>query len=470
MVTNRSIGFQSLLVFLQLILVTLSYWGWLALWEPSLFQDRIALEKYLLYNEFLLVGVLFGARGKNHSQGPHHEFVNAIRRSWRQGVLGLFAVFSLVIALQDTFVSRSFLLSYIPWLGLTLLFSNYVAPTWLGQWAFAGVREERVVLAGTTEQAQLLKPWLERKRVIGLKPIGVVNLEPAKKAHTNGKNGSFRVLGNFDQMAEILKKEAATQLIVLDLSLGQERLRNLTQLCEGASVRILALDGLDAYFNHTTMILDDDGIRLIALREEPLESPTNRFIKRGLDLLVSLPVVCLLLPVITVIVWLLQRVQSPGPVIFRQARVGMRGETFMMWKYRTMHVNNGDEARQASKADDRIFPAGRWLRKLSIDELPQFINVLKGDMSVVGPRPHMQRHEDLWSAAMRKYVVRRFIRPGITGYAQIKGFRGEIHGMADIHNRVERDIYYLENWSLSLDLVIIFQTVAQCFRPPKSAY
>jgi len=470
MVTNRSIGFQSLLVCLQLVLVTISYWGWLALWEPGLFQDHVAVEKYLLYNEFLLIGVLFGARGKRYSQGPHHEFVDAIRRSWRQGVLGLFSVFALVIALQDTFVSRSFLLSYVPWLGLTLLFSNYLAPVWLGRWAFAGVREERVVLAGTAEQAQKIQPWLERKRVIGLNPIGVVCPNGAGKTNGKAQNGSFRVLGNLDQMDQILKNEAITQLIVLDLSLGAERLRNLTQLCEEASVRILAVDGLDSYFNHTTMIFEDDGVRLIALREEPLENPTNRAIKRTLDLLVSIPIVFLLLPVITFFVWAFQRAQSPGPTFFRQARIGMRGETFLMWKYRTMHPHHGNEAKQATKTDDRIYPAGRWMRRLSVDELPQFINVLTGDMSVVGPRPHMEKHEELWIAAMRKYVIRRFIRPGITGYAQVKGFRGEVRNISDIHNRVERDIHYLENWSLSLDLVIIFQTAKECIFPPKSAY
>ena len=470
MVTNRSIGFQSLLVCLQLALVTLSYWGWLALWEPSLFQDRTGEEKYLLYNEFLLIGVLFGARGKRHTQGPHHEFVDAIRRSWRQALLGLFAVFALVIALQDTFVSRSFLLSYVPWMGLTLLFSNYLGPVWLGRWAFAGVREERVVLAGTAEQALKIQPWLERKRLIGLNPIGVVCPNGEGKANGKVKNGAIRVLGSLDQMDQIFKQEAITQLIVLDLSLGPERLRNLTQLCEEASVRILAVDGLDSYFNHTTMIFEDDGVRLIALREEPLENPTNRMIKRMVDLLVAAPIVFLVLPIITVFVWVIQRAQSPGPIIFRQARIGMRGETFEMWKYRTMHMNHGNEAKQATQADNRIFPAGRWMRKLSIDELPQFINVLKGDMSVVGPRPHMRKHEELWIAAMRKYVIRRYIRPGITGYAQVKGFRGEVRSLADIHNRVERDIHYLENWSLSLDLVIIFQTAKECIFPPKSAY
>lgn len=120
--------------------------------------------------------------------------------------------------------------------------------------------------------------------------------------------------------------------------------------------------------------------------------------------------------------------------------------------------------------DRRIFPLGVWMRKLSIDELPQFINVLFGDMSVVGPRPHMLQHDDMFIKIMRNYSVRRFVHPGITGWAQVRGFRGEIHTEQDARNRVEADIYYLENWSLSLDFLIILKTIKQCLFPLRTAY
>ena len=472
MLGERSIGIRTLSLLSLLVLVALSFWGWLLIWEPGLFVERAALERYVLYNEFLLIGILFGLGGKRHAEGPHQEFTLAARRSTRQAILGLFCVFFVVFIIQDTAISRSFFLSYIPALYVTLLFSNLLLPKALAKWAFSGDREERIALAGTLEQASQFKPWLERKSVLGLRTIGVVCPQPSNGNGTNGNgNGTpFPVLGPFDQMGEILQKSAITQLIVLDLSLGSERLRKLTQLCESAAVRLVALHDLNTYFNHTTTTFEDDGVRFIGLREEPLESPFNRFVKRVLDLAVSLPVVVLVLPFISLIVLVLQRWQSPGPVFFKQRRVGMMGHQFQMFKFRTMHATQGNDSRQASKDDPRVYPAGRWLRRLSLDELPQFLNVLRGEMSVVGPRPHLETHEEVWVSVMRKYVIRRFIRPGITGWAQVNGFRGEIHSEKDILKRVEADIYYLENWSLSLDLLVIVRTVLQFLIPPRSAY
>jgi putative colanic acid biosynthesis UDP-glucose lipid carrier transferase len=470
MLGNRSFGIRALSVFLLVVLVTFSYWGWFFIWQSELMIDITAVEKYLVYNEFLLIGILFGGATRSPAFSSQSEFVEAVRSSGRQAVLGLFTVFVLVFALHDTFLSRSFFFSYIPCLYGTLLFSNYILPKWLGRWAFSGNREERVALAGTIEQAGQFKPWLERKALLGLRAVGMVCPRP------NGTNGAdegvapFPVLGCMDELSGILKSAAITQLIVLDLSLGPQRLGELVQLCEERAVRLLALHNLDSYFNHTTMTFEDDGVRFIGLRDEPLESPMNRFLKRIMDLLIAIPVVLVVLPVVTLLVWLIQRFQSPGPVFFKQSRIGMMGREFEVIKYRTMHMNHGSEHTQASKDDPRVYPAGYWLRRLSLDELPQFINVLKGDMSVVGPRPHLKKHEEVWLRIMQKYVIRRFIRPGITGWAQVSGFRGEIRTEKDIQKRVEADIHYLESWSLSLDLAILLKTAKHCLLPPPTAY
>jgi lipopolysaccharide/colanic/teichoic acid biosynthesis glycosyltransferase len=169
-------------------------------------------------------------------------------------------------------------------------------------------------------------------------------------------------------------------------------------------------------------------------------------------------------------VWLAQHFQSPGPLFHAQTRAGMQNRQFTIYKFRTMHVHNGDIARQAREGDERVYALGKWFRKLSIDELPQFWNVLKGDMSIVGPRPHLIEHNAQFSEFMGNYHVRAFVKPGITGLAQVRGFRGEAHNRSDIAQRVECDIEYLENWNLSLECGIILRTFVHLINPPRSAY
>jgi exopolysaccharide biosynthesis polyprenyl glycosylphosphotransferase len=465
MVSHRTIGIRTITLFWQLVIVTISFWGWFFIWQGSFFEGPASLHRYILYNEFLLIGVLFGLGNNRKATGPQKEWVTANRKSVRQTFFGFFSVFLVVFALKDNWISRSFFFSYLPWLYSSLLFTNLWLSRTLEQWTLSGEREERVALAGTIAQAIQLKPWLDRKKEMGVKTVGLVCSES-----WSGNASPFPVLGTLEEMGDILQRQSVTQLIVLNLSVGGERLRHLTQLCEDAAVRLVVLHDLNSYFNHTTTVFDDDGIRFIGLREEPLENPMNRLVKRGLDLAVAVPVVFLLLPLISAAVWLLQRTGSPGPLLFAQRRNGVLGRPFKIYKYRTMHVSHGNESRQATKNDSRIFPGGAWLRKSSIDELPQFINVLVGNMSIVGPRPHMPEHDEMFVKITRNYSVRRFIRPGITGWAQVNGFRGEIHGEKDVQNRVEADIYYLENWSFSLDCLIILKTAMACIRPPRSAY
>jgi exopolysaccharide biosynthesis polyprenyl glycosylphosphotransferase len=465
MLANRSIGIRTLALLCQLVIVTLSFWGWLFIWESSIFEESAQLQHYTLYNEFLLIGVLFGLRNKREASGPSKDWVIANRKSVQQAILGLFSVFLVVFALKDTLISRSFFFSYLPWMYSALLFTNFWLPRSLGHWVFSGVREERVALAGTPENVGRIKQWLDRKSVMGLKTVGLVPTEPC-----SGTAAPVPVLGTLDQMGDILRVNGITQLIVLDLSAGSERLRYLTQLCEDAAVRLVVVHDLNSYFNHNTVVFEDDGVRFIGLREEPLESPLNRVAKRMLDITVAALVVFLILPFTNLLVWVLHRIYSPGPLYYRQVRNGMLGRPFSIYKYRTMHVDNDNEDRQAAKNDSRIFPAGAWLRKLSVDELPQFINVLLGEMSIVGPRPHLPKHDEIFVKVMRNYLVRRFIRPGITGWAQVNGFRGEIHHESDIQNRVRADIHYLEHWSFSLDCLIMLKTVKHCIIPPQTAY
>lgn len=202
---------------------------------------------------------------------------------------------------------------------------------------------------------------------------------------------------------------------------------------------------------------------------EPLNKLNNRIIKRAFDITFSSAVLLCMLPFLPIIAIII-KLQSPGPLIFKQSRTGLNGKTFMCYKFRSMHVNKNADTVQATKDDPRKFPFGNFMRKTNIDEFPQFFNVLKGDMSIVGPRPHMVFHTEKYSQLIGKYMVRHFSKPGITGYAQVTGFRGETEQLWQMEGRIKKDIWYIENWSIWLDVKIIFLTAWSIIHPDKAAY
>ena len=202
---------------------------------------------------------------------------------------------------------------------------------------------------------------------------------------------------------------------------------------------------------------------------EPLSQPFNQFVKRTFDIVMSLIVCVIMLPFIPLIAYLIKR-QSPGPLFFKQERTGLNGKTFICLKFRSMHVNSQADTVQATENDPRKFPFGNFLRKTNLDEFPQFYNVLKGDMSIVGPRPHMLTHTEQYGTIIDKYMVRHFSRPGITGYAQVSGSRGETKELWQMEERIQKDIWYIENWTFWLDIKIILKTAITIFIPDKKAY
>ncbi len=213
-----------------------------------------------------------------------------------------------------------------------------------------------------------------------------------------------------------------------------------------------------------------DYLPILSLREIPLHSPINAFIKRAFDIAFSLVVIFGILIWLGPLLAILIRLESRGPLFFVQKRTGLDNREFYCYKFRSMAVNEDADNRQAGKNDMRVTRIGKFIRKTSIDELPQFYNVLFGNMSVVGPRPHMLKHTDEYATKVDKYMVRHFIKPGITGLAQVRGYRGEIERDSDIQNRIKFDIFYIENWSFLLDVKIIIQTFLNMFRGEDKAY
>jgi len=247
----------------------------------------------------------------------------------------------------------------------------------------------------------------------------------------------------------------------------------LPELCQEYGCRLVIYNDVVLRYSYPLVPATEGGRLFYTLRREPLEDPWNRLIKRLYDLALAIPVVVLLLPPLSAWVWMIQQVQAPGPLFHVRERRGYLGGTFRMLKFRSMHVrleNAAEESEQARPHDDRTFPFGRFMRRRSLDELPQFWNVLAGDMSIVGPRPYMPYLDESFRRQVRGYRTRVSVKPGITGLAQSLGYRGEILESEMLNRRVYWDAHYISHWSLWLDLQITARTLLHIFRPPSTAY
>lgn len=247
-------------------------------------------------------------------------------------------------------------------------------------------------------------------------------------------------------------------------------IRPIVNYCENHCVRFFSVPNVRNYLKRTMQFEMLGSVPVLYIREDPFMSLTNRFIKRTFDIIVSglfmIPFWLVIYPIIGILTKILQ----PGPVFFKQKRNGINGKVFFCYKFRSMKVNADADRLQATADDPRKTPFGNFLRKSSLDELPQFINVLRGDMSIVGPRPHMLKHTEEYSALIDKYMVRHWVRPGITGWAQVTGARGETKELWQMEDRIKKDIWYVENWSLWLDIKIMFMTVWNAVAGDKQAY
>ena len=281
-------------------------------------------------------------------------------------------------------------------------------------------------------------------------------------------------LGSLDDFMDCLRRrediEIGDEVYVCVSRKDRQTIREISDYCDQKVVRFYYVPvsvetlGIDL----KREMLDD--IEIFTTYENPLTNPVNKFIKRSFDIFSSvLTVTFLLLPSLPII-WLIIRKQSPGPLFFKQLRTGLDGKEFMCYKFRSMHVNAQADKLQATEDDPRKFPFGNIMRKTNLDELPQFWNVLKGDMSLVGPRPHMLAHTDQYSHLISKYMVRHFVKPGVTGWAQVTGFRGETKELWQMEGRVKRDIWYMEHWSFWLDLRIIWMTLKSVVVHDEHAY
>ncbi|MCD8290069.1 MAG: exopolysaccharide biosynthesis polyprenyl glycosylphosphotransferase [Prevotella sp.] len=275
-------------------------------------------------------------------------------------------------------------------------------------------------------------------------------------------------LGSKNMLIRYLEENQVDELYV-DSAYGDiEEEKSLFRLCEAKMIRIYYLPTINNI--RKAQIKEFGAIYVMARYNEPLSDVRNRIVKRIFDFVVSLVFTCTIFPIVLIIVTIITKITMPGPIFFKQKRTGYDGKEFYCYKFRSMKVNKECDELQAVKNDPRITKWGSFMRHTNIDEFPQFINVLKGDMSIVGPRPHMLAHTDYYSKFIADYMIRHFVKPGITGWAQTHGERGETQTIDDMKRRVEKDIWYIEHWNFWLDIQIIMKTVADMIRGDKKAY
>jgi putative colanic acid biosynthesis UDP-glucose lipid carrier transferase len=289
------------------------------------------------------------------------------------------------------------------------------------------------------------------------------------KGFFSDKYQGNNIKGKISELKTYVFEERIDEIFCSLGEITNKQQKELINFCEENKLQIKFIPDTDLIFSKNMNVNHFEMFPILSIKKSPLDNYYTSLFKRLFDILFSLFVIIFLLSWLTPLLGLLILIESKGPIFFKQNRPGLNEEDFWCYKFRSMKLNKITE-KEASRNDPRVTRVGRFIRKTSIDELPQFFNVLIGDMSIVGPRPHLWTQNKNYGKRIKKYMVRHHVKPGITGLAQVKGFRGEIETDDDMINRIKYDVFYIENWSFLLDLKIIVQTVVNIFKGEEKAY
>ena len=277
-------------------------------------------------------------------------------------------------------------------------------------------------------------------------------------------------LGKVSDIKDYVKKQRVDEIFCTLPSSEEDIISDLIMFSEKNMIRFQYIPEFHRYIKRRFTFYFLESTPVLSLRNEPLQHFSNRFVKRSFDFIISGTLLLTIFPIIFLIFGIAIKLSSRGPILFVQKRTGIKGKEFNCYKFRSMKPNKEADKLQAVANDPRVTKVGAFMRKTNIDELPQLLNVLRNDMSLVGPRPHMLKHTDQYSAIIDKFMVRHLVKPGITGWAQVTGCRGETKTVEEMEERVKRDVWYLENWTFFLDLKILFLTVFNMFKGDEKAF
>ena len=440
----------------------------LTLFLGSPYTNFYNTEGYLVAG--LSAVVIFGLVGRfsdiytSWSGRPLRDEAVRILIAWLLTFLSL--IFIAFITKTSEQFSRVVLIAWLVITPILLILARFLLRVIFAQLRQLGLNNRTVAIVGMTQNGFHFARDLENKPEFGYKVVGFYE-DRAERGYNEILN-HYPLLGNFNDMILAARRGEWDQIyIALPVEARNRMLRLLDELSDSATPIRLLPDYFTTNLLHSKFIEIADN-PVLCIYDSPF-SADHAFIKRIEDLLLGSIILILISPIMLAIA-IAVKLTSKGPVLFKQTRYGLRGEKIRVWKFRSMTVcEDGDTVTQATRGDSRYTKIGEFLRKTSLDELPQFFNVLQGTMSIVGPRPHAVAHNEQYRTLIPGYMLRHLIKPGITGWAQVNGWRGETNTIYKMRKRVEFDLEYMREWSLWLDLKIIFFTIFRAFTD-KNAY
>jgi putative colanic acid biosynthesis UDP-glucose lipid carrier transferase len=391
------------------------------------------------------------------------HFPNILRRNfYRLFILFLVLILYLFAQKITDEISRLFIFTFFGVVFTFLSIFHWITKNVLLRLFSQSQYNEKGIILGAGLLGESIYTGLTGSSHVDVQVLGFFDDDP------NRNNG--HLLGAIEEAKAYALRHGVSRIYcTLPLS-AREKILDFLDFAEDHVINYYIVPAV-GYYTSTPMVLDAVGnMPVFAVRRSPLSYLHNGIIKRLFDVVFSFVFLVTLFPIAYLFIAIAIKMSTPGPIFFVQERTGRKGINFRCYKFRSMRCNGEAHTKQATANDCRKTRVGNMLRRTNLDELPQFINVLKGDMSVVGPRPHMLLHTDQYSQLVNKYMVRHFVKPGITGWAQVSGFRGETKHVEQMEGRIKRDIWYLENWSLWLDIKIIWRTIIVTIKGDKKAY
>lgn len=374
----------------------------------------------------------------------------------------LMAIF--IVVLKWYYLSREFLAYSYIFFGLLLVVFRVGFLVFIQRLRSKGVNTKSAVIIGAGSVGLETREVLNNHPEYGFNFLGYFDDTPPENQEV------APYLGKIDDLEEFASRNKIEEIFCAIPLSATEKIQKLIRFADNNMIRFKIVPDFSGFYHRKVALEFYEELPVLLRRSEPLENAFNSFVKRAFDIVFSLFVIVFLLSWLTPLLAMLIKATSKGPVFFTQKRSGKVNQEFWCWKFRTMEVNADADSLSATSNDPRITRIGAFLRKTSLDELPQFFNVLLGNMSVVGPRPHMLKHTEEYAKIVDRFMVRHFVTPGITGLAQVRGYRGEIKDSELMYRRIRTDVWYIENWSFLLDIQIILKTLQLGFKGDEMAY